>query len=507
MTNIITTPIFYANGAPHLGHAYSGYLADVFKRFHSLTSDNPCCLITGTDEHGQKILEAAECSQVGVQQFVDDKAQAFKALWPELAVQVDVFVRTSEEQHLKLIQAIWHKLLEKGDVYLGYYQGLYCLGCEQYYTAYELEDNCCPIHKMPVENKSEETYLFRLDAYRQQLIEHYLNSSDFITPNYYCQVILDYLNQGPLEDLSVSRVNIPLGIKVPNHQEHTIYVWIDALFSYITAIQKAGFDLSVLAQTTHIIGKDILKFHAIYWPALLLAADLPLPKKLIVHGWWTINGQKIAKSNPKTLISPKDLVDKLTCDGLRYALFRQKHVARDGNIVINELIESINADLANNFANLVKRNHTIVLKYFAGNIDAKVISRRALADESKLTIQYCEQAINEIFNYYKRFDFHNASLLLKDTLDHCNRFFHQQAPWEISKGKDNISVQETCLVISNLLRLVATAAYPLVPTLARQVLQELGEDIATCQWQSVCDIKSITINKALSHFKRLEKEH
>ncbi|MBU2710047.1 methionine--tRNA ligase [Zooshikella harenae] len=506
MTNIVTTPIFYVNGAPHLGHAYSGYLAGVYKRFHALVYDESCLLISGTDEHGQKILESVVRSKTDINQFIKDKVQAFKTLWPELGVQTDIFVRTTEEQHHDLIQSVWNKLVEKGDIYLGYYQGLYCLGCEQYYTNYELQDNCCPIHKTPVEIKSEETYLFRLDTYRKQLIAFYQHSPDFITPSHYSQAILDYLKQGPLEDLSVSRVNVSWGIKVPDHQEHTIYVWIDALFSYLTALKKAGYDPSVLTKTTHIIGKDILKFHAIYWPALLLAANLPLPKKLLVHGWWTINGQKISKSNPETLISPNDLSDKLTSDGLRYALFRQKKIARDGNIIINELIEVINADLVNNFANLVKRNHTIILKCFLGSIDSKFIDQSTLSNLSKLTIKHCEQAVKEIFYFYKTFNFYQATLSWKEALDHCNGYFHQRTPWKINKGKSNISVQETCLVISNLVRLLAIVAYPLIPSLTSQVLQELGEDITTLQWQSACDLRSITIKEAHSHFKRLAKE-
>ncbi|MGI0115657.1 methionine--tRNA ligase [Zooshikella sp. RANM57] len=505
MTNVITTPIFYVNGAPHLGHAYSGYLADVYKRFRALVYDESCLLITGTDEHGQKILESAVRSKTDINLFINDKVQAFKTLWPELGVQTDIFVRTTDEQHQNLIQSIWNDLVEKGDIYLGYYQGLYCLGCEQYYTDYELQNNCCPIHKIPVEIRSEETYLFRLDAYRKQLIAFYHRSPDFITPSHYSQDILDYLKQGPLEDLSVSRVNVPWGIKVPNHQEHTIYVWIDALFSYLSALKKAGYDQNALTQTTHIIGKDILKFHAIYWPALLLAAKLPLPKKLLVHGWWTINEQKISKSNPETLISPNELIKKLTSDGLRYALFRQKKIAKDGNITHSDLVEVINADLANNFANLVKRNHTIILKYFSGSIDSKLVNQATLSNQSQLIIKYCEQVINEIFHFYKAFDFYQASLFWKEALDYCNRYFHQRSPWEISKGKSDISVQETCLVTSNLVRLLAIAAYPLIPTLASQVLQELGEDIATCQWQPTCDLKTVRIKETRSHFKRLVK--
>ncbi|MDE1464646.1 methionine--tRNA ligase [Spartinivicinus poritis] len=503
MTDIITTPIFYANGNPHLGHAYSGYIADVAKRFHSLANKGDSLLITGTDEHGQKIADTARAHEVNVSQFVNDRAKAFQTLWPQLNIQPNIFVRTTECFHYKIIQAVWRTLFQNGDIYLGFYQGNYCIGCEQFYSSYELEDGCCPIHKAPTHNTSEETYLFKLESYRQQLIEHYQRYPNFITPNHYSHSILDYLQQGPLEDLSVSRVNNEWGINVPHNPKHTIYVWIDALFSYLTALQRAGFNQDDLQKTTHIIGKDILKFHAVYWPIFLLAANLPLPKRLVIHGWWTINGEKISKSNPETLVSPTDLTDQLTKDGLRYALLRQKPLARDGNIVIDELKDLINADLAHSFANLVKRNHTLVIKYFSGVIDSSIINQQTLSNTSQFIINHCGQILKKIFDQYKAYEFYQVTLLLKGLLDSCNHYFHKRTPWEINKGKDRNEVAETCLVTSNLIRQLAIAFYPLTPNLSTSILDELGDDVKSCQWQSRFQIQSIEINHARSHFSKL----
>ena len=278
MTTFITTPIFYASGDPHTGHAYSGIIADICHRFRQLCGEHNI-LITGTDEHGQKIAATAQAYHVDVVAFVDAKAAAFADLWPRLGIQPDIIIRTTQAEHKADVSAVWQQLVSKGDIYPGTYSGEYCVACEQYYPRRELEGDCCPVHKKPVQTVEEATYLFRLETYRQRLLEHYQQHPNLITPSHFQDAIIEQLKAESLESLSVSRVNNTWGITVPNDSNHTIYVWIDALFSYISAIQLSGHNSEAIASAVHVLGKDILKFHALYWPAFLLALDLPLLSK------------------------------------------------------------------------------------------------------------------------------------------------------------------------------------------------------------------------------------
>lgn len=288
--SFITTPIFYANGEPHLGHAYTGIIADIFSRF-SILSGNNNHLITGKNEHGQKIASTAQSFNKPIQEFLDSVSQTFQELWPHLEVEPNIFIRTTSGDHKNNIKEIWKILVEQGDIYLGSYSGDYCLACEQYYPERELIDSkICPIHKRPINRIEEETYLFQLEKYRLKLLDYYETHPDVIVPRHFQDKIIAQLKSNKFEDLSVSRINKKWGIEVPDDTKHTVYVWIDALFSYIKAINRTGSNRSAISETQHVIGKDILIFHAIYWPAFLIALKLPMPEKLIVHGWWTIDG-------------------------------------------------------------------------------------------------------------------------------------------------------------------------------------------------------------------------
>ncbi|UTV30271.1 methionine--tRNA ligase [Photobacterium atrarenae] len=501
MTSFVTTPIFYANGKPHLGHAYSGIVADICHRFSQLTGEENV-LITGTDEHGQKIASTAQAAATDIATFVDVKAETFAALWPELTIQPDIFIRTTQSAHKAHVREVWQQLFERGDIYLGSYSGQYCVACEQYYSPRELEDEHCPVHKKPVVTVAEETYLFRLENYRQQLLDYYLAHPDLITPSHFQESIMALLREGPLEDLSVSRINNSWGVQVPNHSEHTVYVWIDALFSYITAIQQSGHANTAIANTAHILGKDILKFHALYWPAFLLALDLPLPKKLVVHGWWTIEGQKISKSNPQTTVNPSTFSHQLTADGLRYALVRQKPLYRDGNVAIGELAEVINADLANNFANLVKRNNTLILKYFDGQLDDNL--SQDLDAECEQLLSTSRAQLAQVIGHYQDYDIYQVTLVLKQLLDQLNTFFHHRAPWLISKGQDRRQTINTCFVIANVLQQVALSYLPIVPQLSQRVLTEFGIDETQWRLNPNLPLHTIEIQESNSHFARIQ---
>lgn len=500
--SFITTPIFYANGEPHLGHAYSGIIADIFHRFAQL-SGRQSQLITGTDEHGQKIAATANNRQQPIQQFVDQTSQTFRSLWPALQVEPDIFIRTTESDHKARIQQLWHKLEAQGDIYPGHYRGNYCVACEQYYPDRELiDDQFCPVHKCPVSYIEEQTYLFRLEKYRQALLNFYQTHPDAILPSHFQQTLIEQLKSTPLDDLSVSRINNEWGIKVPTDDAHTVYVWIDALFSYISAIQRTGAESHAIAHTQHVIGKDILLFHAVYWPAFLLALDLPLPEKLIVHGWWTIDGDKISKSNPLTTVNPGCFAKRLTPDGLRYALVKQKPLHRDGNVVFDDFAEMINADLLNNLANLVKRNHTLIIKHFAGHIALKTVENIDL--DCRQCITDSGQRLHTILNAYHRRDIHHAVREINSSLSELNNFFHQRAPWLAANQQTNHHTLQTCFIVSNVLRELAWLLYPVTPELCQKIITELSGASSTVLTGSKFILQDINIISAESHWQRIQ---
>lgn len=315
MNNYITTPIYYASGEPHLGHAYTTFLADCYKRYKRLAGED-AFLLTGTDEHGQKIERLANAANQPTHDFVALKSQAFRNLWETLNIDLDCFCRTTNSLHVEAAKQFWSTLKNAGDIYQGTYSGLYCVDCEQYFTT----GDHCPVHKTPLENFTEDCWFFRLSKYQDTLIAHIEANPEFIYPIQRANEVLAFLKDQPLRDLAVSRQSTQWGIPVPGDERQVLYVWIDALVSYISAIgysAKNSEDFENLWQnTTHFIGKDILLFHAIYWPALLLSANLPLPKRLVVNGWLTIENQKISKSNPDTIIDPVELSERYTVDGL-----------------------------------------------------------------------------------------------------------------------------------------------------------------------------------------------
>ncbi|RQW64980.1 methionine--tRNA ligase [Vibrio viridaestus] len=497
----ITTPIFYANGQPHLGHAYTGIIADIFHRFSTLSGEQSR-LITGTDEHGQKIATTAQASQLPTQTFIDQISETFRALWPQLNIVPDIFVRTTENDHQQYIQTIWRKLQQQGDIYVGSYCGEYCVACEQYYPQRELIDqNICPVHKQPVSHIEEETYLFRLEKYRLRLLEYYQTNPNVIVPSHFQDNIIEQLKSGELDDLSISRVHNQWGIPVPDNASHTVYVWIDALFSYISAILKAEATQENIANTQHIIGKDILIFHAVYWPAFLMALDLPLPEKLLVHGWWTINGDKISKSNPATTVNPASFAERLTQDGLRYALVRQKPLFRDGNVDLDEFAELLNADLLNNYANLVKRTNTLIVRYFAGHISPDSIGE--LDDESIDVIDLLSANLKLIIHSYTAGNLFQVVKEIHNALSQLNSFFHTRSPWLVNKGQPEQKAQQTCFIVSTYLREITWLLSPITPTLCHNVLEEMGLPQSSILNQKTNIFAEIEALSANSHWVRI----
>ena len=365
MKRYLTTPIYYASGAPHLGHVYTTFLADCARR--SARMDGlETCLVTGTDEHGQKIERAAAAAGESPEALVAARSDAFRKLWAGLGIQAS-FVRTTDPAHAGVVIDFWNRLCATGDVYRGYYQGLYCVDCEQYFTGDATE---CPVHRRPLEQYAEDSYFFRLSKYQERLTEHIEANPDFVQPETRRNEVLAFLRGQPLSYLSVSRTSTSWGIRVPGDPEHVLYVWVDALVSYLSALGPLGSsDLGDWwGDAHHFIGKDILILHAVYWPAMLLSAGLPLPKAIVVNGWLTVSGRKIAKSDPVTVVDPLAQANRFGSAALAFYFLRSVGLGADLNFDTGEVARVLDADLANNLGNLVSRVVKFVDRRFGANV-------------------------------------------------------------------------------------------------------------------------------------------
>jgi methionyl-tRNA synthetase len=354
----ISTPIYYINDVPHLGSAYTTIAADVMARYHRLRGAE-ARFLTGTDEHGLKVQRAAEERGITPYAFADEMSGKFRDAWPKLGCSPDDFIRTSEPRHRTVVQEIWQKIQEKGDLYLGHYEGLYCVSCEAYYTEKELTQpgNLCPTHRRPVESMKEESYFFRLSRYQDKLLQHIADNPSFIEPQSRLNEVLSFIKEG-LTDLSVSRTTFKWGVPVPGDPKHVMYVWFDALANYYTALTSPEDNTRFWPSAIHLIGKDIVRFHAVYWPAFLMAADMPPPKQIFAHGFLTYNGQKMSKTLRNT-ISPVALAQALSedigADVVRYCLLRSISFGQDGDFSIDDVLQRYSSELGNALGNLLNR--------------------------------------------------------------------------------------------------------------------------------------------------------
>jgi methionyl-tRNA synthetase len=455
----ITTPIYYVNNKPHIGHAYTGVAADVIARFKQLDGFN-VQFVTGTDEHGQKVEKSAENFGYEVQEFVDKMAQHFIDLAKDLNLSHTNFIRTTEAKHKEFVAKIWDKLISSKHIYLGKYAGWYSVRDEAYYNDAELINGKAPTGT-EVAWLEEESYFFNLSTWQGKLLQFYDANPDFIKPESRRNEVISFVKSG-LKDLSVSRTSFSWGIKVPNDNSHVIYVWLDALFNYISALGDKQKDF--WPADLHIIGKDILRFHAVYWPAFLMAADLPIPKKVFAHGWWTNEGEKISKSLGN-VIDPYDIINKYSLDYFRYYLIREMTFGNDGNFSASSFIERINAELVNKIGNLMHRTVSFAYKYCEQKVpttseympqDHRILSQgynlidkiRTLIDEQSL-----KQVLEEIINLA------NAA----------NLFIDEEAPWKL-KSSDPKRMQTILYVLMEIIRVVAILLQPFIPESANRIL-------------------------------------
>lgn len=460
----ITTPIYYASGEPHLGHAYTSMVAALYRRYHTVRGDE-AFLVTGTDEHGQKIEAAAASAGVPIDTFVAEKSAGFARLWQALALPVDAFARTTDADHVAYVQAYWRRLRDRGDIYLGRYEGLYCVDCEQYITAGEV----CDIHRKPLTRYSEPSYFFRLSCYQDVLIRHVEAHPEFITPESRRQEVLSFLKSQPLRDLSVSRTSTSWGVPVPDDPDHVIYVWLDALLTYVTAAPGGEQGWEAATSRTHFIGKDILTFHGVYWPALLLAGGLRLPDRIVTNGWLTVDGRKIAKSDPATIVDPAALAREVGTDGLPWYLVRGVSLGQDVNFDRNHLRTVLNADLANGLGNLVSRTLGLTRKRFPQGLSPE-------HDAAESTLRELGATIDRVTTELEQYRVSHAAGSFVAGVSLLNRYLQQTEPWKL---QDTDCARVLATVLRGLCDLSVVAAV-FVPDIADRTRSSLGLAKAPC---------------------------
>lgn len=470
-TFYLTTPIYYVNDVPHIGHAYTTLAADVLARYKRLKGYD-VFFLTGSDEHGQKVEKAALAGGETPLELADRVVKRFQALWEKLGISHSDFIRTTQERHKQGVSHIFKQLMDQGDIYLGEYEDWYCTPCETFWTETQAEDGKCPDCNRPVEKLKEESYFFRMSAYGERLLAHIEANPDFIQPRSKRNEIISFLKEG-LRDLSVSRTSFSWGIPVPGNDRHVIYVWFDALSNYITALgypDRSGNFGKYWPVDVHLLGKDILRFHAVYWPTFLMAAGLPLPKKVFAHGWWTVEGQKMSKSL-QNVVEPNMLIDKYGVDVVRYFLLREVPFGLDGDFSHASLISRINSDLANDLGNLLSRSTAMLVKYFDGTLPAPgPLVEQDLALKAK-----AEAMIAAVDDCMEELAFSKALQAIWEVIGAGNKYIDETTPWVLAKDPANqkrLATVMYCLLEAQ--RLIHSLISPFMPETASKALNSLG---------------------------------
>ncbi|PPR16789.1 MAG: Methionine--tRNA ligase [Alphaproteobacteria bacterium MarineAlpha9_Bin3] len=502
----ITTPIYYVNDVPHIGHAYTTVICDTIANFNNWLGKS-VNFLTGTDEHGQKVEKSALKAGIDPQSFTNEVSKSFHNLVEKLEINNTDFIRTTEKRHKESVVELWKKLEKKGDIYLGKYSGWYSIRDEAFYSEDEIEQdkngNKIAPNGSEVEWLEEPSYFFRLSAWQDKLLKFYKDNPEFISPKSRYNEVLSFVRKG-LEDLSISRTTFRWGIPVPNNDDHIIYVWLDALTNYISALNYPNKNdenwKTFWPADIHVVGKDILRFHAVYWPAFLMAADIETPIKIYAHGWWTVDGKKMSKSTGN-VVSPDYIINKYGLDQFKYFLLREVRFGQDGDFSENALVKRVNADLANDYGNLAQR----VLSFIYKNNEALIPNKGTLSKVDKDLLNDMAIITDNIINYMKDYKITDALEELWIIIRKSNTYIDEQAPWALKKtdlDRMNTVLYVLCSIIKN----VSLIAQNFIPIGANKILDQLLIHKNDREYNNIDDelISGTKISKPEGVFPRLE---
>ena len=501
----ITTPIYYVNDMPHLGHAYTTIIADTLARFYRLQG-HETKFLTGTDEHGQKIEEAAKLRNSTLQEYANKISFEFKKLWDEFEISYDIYARTTNTRHIEFVKAMFLKMWQKGDIYKDEYEGHYCISCESFFTQSQLINNCsCPDCGKNTTILKEESYFFRLSKYQDKILQWY-EEKDPILPKNKKNELINFVQSG-LKDLSITRTSFDWGIKLPqemNDPKHIIYVWLDALFIYISSLdfQSKGEKAKFWPAHVHLAGKDILRFHAIYWPAFLMSVDLPLPKFIGAHGWWTKEGEKMSKSKGN-VVKPKEVVDAYGSEAFRYFLLREVPFGNDGDFSENMLINRINAELSNEFGNLLNRIIGMSTKYFQGNISKEGVLKFYDAE-----LNQAKEHLNLAVEFLENLQCNRYLEELFKALSVANIAISKYEPWNLIKENKHEQAHALVALCANILAKTSLLLSPTLPKSCQKVALALNFEISSTNYTKIIldnELLDFKANPCEALFPKVEK--